>query len=120
MAVPLFAGVQPTTLSHNYLRLCEDDHIAPTRSVLTIQLREESGCSAPKAFHCPRRDCLSPRCWGQGSRTQARLDQELFLHGQDRGAQRHEEFSEGASTAVMSAFGSMHMSENKQTGLRPQ
>jgi hypothetical protein len=86
MAVPLFAGVQRATLSHKYFERCEDGHIAQTRSVLAIQLREESGYSAPKAVHCAHRDRLPSRRWGEGGRTQARLDQELFHRRQDRGA----------------------------------
>jgi hypothetical protein len=78
--------------------------VTPTRSVLAIQPREESGCRAPKAVHCPHGDRLPSRRWGEGGRTQARLDQELFHRGQDRGAQRHEEFSERAAATVMSAF----------------
>ena len=105
MAVPLFSGVQRTTLSHKYFEPCEDGHIAPMHSVLAIQRTEETGCSAPKAVHCPHRDRLPPRCWGEGGRTQARLDQELFHRGQDSGAQRHEEFSERAAATVMFAIG---------------
>src|SRR5262249_36146602 len=56
-----------------FLSQCEDGHIAPARSVLTIQPGEESGCNAPKAVHCPHRDRGPPRCWGQGGRAQARL-----------------------------------------------
>src|SRR5262245_23693802 len=61
-----------------FLSKCEDGHIAPARSVLAIQPREERGCNAPKAVHCPHRDRGPPRCWGQGSRAQARLAQGLF------------------------------------------
>jgi hypothetical protein len=105
MAVPLFAGVQRNPLSHKYFEQCEDGRITPTRSVLAIRPREESSCSAPKAVHCPHRDRLPSRRRGEGGRTQARLAQELFHRGQDRGAQRHEEFSERAAPAVMSASG---------------
>jgi hypothetical protein len=88
-----------------FLSQCEDGHIAPACWVLTIQPREERGCIAPKAVHCPHRDRGPPRCWGQGGRAQARLAQKLFHPCQDSGAQRHEEFSERAAARVMSAFG---------------
>ena len=106
MAVPLFWGYsgQPSHTIFVFLSQCEDGHIVPTRLVLAIQPREESGCNAPKAVHCPHRDRGPPRCWGQGGRTQARLDQELFHRCQDSGAQRHEEFSGRAAATVMSTF----------------
>jgi hypothetical protein len=107
MAVPLFCGYsgQPSHTIFVYLSQCGEGHIASTRSVLAIQPREKSGCNAPKAVHGPHRDRGPPRCWNEGGRTQARLDQELFRRCQDSGAQRHEEFSERAVARVMFAFG---------------
>jgi hypothetical protein len=108
MAVPLFWGSIADNPSHKifaFLSQCEDGHIAPVCSVLTIQSREERGCIAPKAVHCPHRDRGPPRCWGQGARAQARLAQKLFDLRQGSDAQRHEEFSERAAATVMSAIG---------------
>jgi hypothetical protein len=108
---PALRGGTGTILSHKYFEPCEKGHIAPMHSVLAIQRTEETGCSAPKAVHCPHRDGLPPRCWGEGGRTQARLAQELFHRGQDSGAQRHEEFSERAAATVMSAIGPKRTSQ---------
>jgi hypothetical protein len=106
MAVPLFRGYsgQLSNTIFVFLSQCEHGHIAQTRSVLAIQPRDESARNAPKVVHCPHRDRGPSRCWDQGGRTEARLDQELFHRCQDSGAQRHEEFSERAAATVMSAL----------------
>jgi len=87
------------------LSQCEDGHITSARLLLAIQPRGETTANAPKAVHCPYRDRGAPRCWDQGGRTQARLDQKLFHRCQDGGAQRHEEFPERTAARVMSAIG---------------
>ena len=105
MAVPLFRGYsgQPSNTIFVFLSQCEHGHIAQTRSVLAIQHRDESARNAPKVVRCPHRDRGPSRCWDQGGRTEAKLDQELFHRCQNSGAQRHEEFSERAAATVMSA-----------------